>query len=92
MPYHHHCACTFLGVVYDTIEDDIDRAPDVVLCVLVGTVYVVDCLCVRLLGWAQGAVGARSEGTGVAEMVPYNLSREGIHLALLDNASVDVGY
>ena len=46
---HRHCAGDLVSVGHDAVEDGVDRAPDIVLRVLVGAVGVVNCLCVSLV-------------------------------------------
>ena len=65
----------FLGVRHNTVEDGVDRTLDVVLGVLVYEVRVVNHVCVHLMEWAQGVVGAESEGTGITNVVPWDLAR-----------------
>jgi hypothetical protein len=54
---------------------------DIVLCILVGVIGVVDCLCVRLLCRVQAVVGVKSEGARVAKFVPRRFVTERVHIS-----------
>ena len=87
-----HRAGDLVGVGHNTVEDGADRAPDVVLRIFVGAIGVVNCLCVSLLRWDQGAISVESKGAGIAKVVPWDLTYECVHFVFFNKACVAVGY
>ena len=69
----------------------VDCTPDIIFGVLVGTVGVVDHLCISLLVRAPCAVGNACEEDGVGNVLPRCFVHNGIHLLLLDDTDVAVG-
>ena len=76
---HRHCAGDLVSVRHDAVSDSVNRAPDIVLRVLVGAAGVVNCLCLSLCCSAQGATSAKLQGGGIAKVMPFDLTCECVH-------------
>ena len=87
---HYYRAGDLVGVRHNSVEDGVDRAPDVVLRDLVGAVGVINHLRVSLLCLAQGAISAKSQGAGFIKVVPWDLTCECAHSTLFDEACVAI--